>query len=242
MTVIELANKILNRVFTEEETESIKKTRYFLAEDLSKIVSDDIEESNVLSFPSKKSEGTIMKIEAGDAEYKVDIKKMEKITHISVTGNKPECPEFSVILLSSKVINWIKTGNAEVNQSIVFDGKSAPQAAFESRTIDGETVNYGRITDMGASIGSKMMFSYDTLDPATNKPIPEQASLLKRFADFVKLGKNVDSTMVDITVSETAGPMYEFADAVFARMNDCFAKVNEQRAKMAPKEKGLKKE
>ena len=242
MTVIELASKILNRVFTEEEPESMKKTRYFLKEDLSKIVSDDIEESKVLSFPSKKSEGTIMKIEAGDAEYKVDIKKMDNITNISVIGNSPECPEFTITLLDSKVINWIKTGNVEVNQSIVFDGKSAPQAAFESRTIDGETVNYGRITDMGASIGSKMMFSYDTLDPATNEPLPEQASLLKRFADFVKLGKNVDSTMVDITVSETAGPMYEFADAVFARMNDCFAKVNEHRAKMAPKEKGLKKE
>jgi len=242
MTIIELASKILNRVFTEEEAENMKKTRYFLTEDLSKIISDDIEEGNVVSFPSKKSEGTIMKIEAGDAEYNVDIKKGEKITNISVTGNRPECPEFTIILFDLKVINWIRTGNVELNQSIAFDGIYAPQAAFESRAIDGEIVNYGRITDMGASIGSKMMFSYETLDPATNEPLPEQASLLKRFADFVKLGKNVDSTMVSITVSETAVPLYELADAVFARMNDCFAKVNEQRAKMAPKEKGLKKE
>jgi hypothetical protein len=241
MTVFELANKILNRVFTEEP-ESIIKTRYFLTEDLSKIISDDIEEGNVFSFTSKKPEGTIMKIEYGDAEYKVDIKKMDNITNISVRGNSPECPEFTITLLDLKVINWIRTGNVEVKQSILFDGIVTPQSAFESRTIDGEIVNYGRITDMGASIGSKMMFSYDTLDPATNEPLPEESSLLKRIADFVKLGKNVDSTMVDITVGETATPMYEYADAVFARMNDCFAKVNEQRAKMAPKEKGLKKE
>jgi hypothetical protein len=242
MTIIELANKILNRVYTKDENDSKNKTRYFLTEDLSKIISEDIEEANVVSFKSKITEGTIMTIEVEDAEYNVDVKKTDSMVSIGVTGNKPECPEFTIVLLGTKVINWIKTGSEELNQSIVFEGKRTPQAAFESRSIDGAVVNYGRISDMGASLGSKMMFLYDTLDPETNEPVPDESSLLQRIADFVKNVKNPDSTMVDITVSETAGPMYEYADAVFDRMHDCFAKVNEQKAKIAPKEKGLKKE